>query len=39
MPVAVSHHAYIDSLDAEATERAWKAWLSRALTAATVSRS
>lgn len=39
MAVAVSHHAYSDSFDAEATKRAWKAWLDQALTAATVSPS
>jgi uncharacterized protein YndB with AHSA1/START domain len=27
MPVAVSHHAYGGSFDAEATKRAWTAWL------------
>jgi hypothetical protein len=37
MAVAVSHHAYSGSLDVEATKRAWKAWLDRALTAATAS--
>ena len=39
MAVAVSHHAYSDSFDAEATKRAWNAWLDQALTAATVSPS
>jgi hypothetical protein len=37
--VAVSHHAYSDSVNVEATKRAWKAWLDQALTAATVSPS
>lgn len=37
MTVAVSHHAYGDSLDAEATKRAWQAWLDRVLAAVPAS--
>ncbi len=33
MAVAVSHHAYGDSFDAEATAKAWQAWLDQALNA------
>lgn len=33
MAVAISHHAYSDSFDAEATKHAWKAWLDQTLTA------
>jgi uncharacterized protein YndB with AHSA1/START domain len=34
LTVAVGHHAYDDRFDAEATKRAWKAWLDDALTPA-----
>lgn len=37
MPVAVSHHAYGGSFDAETAKQAWTAWLDQALTASTVS--
>jgi uncharacterized protein YndB with AHSA1/START domain len=37
MTVAVGHHAYGGSFDAEATKHAWTAWLNRALAASTVS--
>lgn len=39
MTVAVSHHAYSDSFDAEAARRAWKAWLDQVFAAAGVSPS
>jgi hypothetical protein len=38
MTVAVSHHAYHDSFDAEATRKAWQTWLDQALTRATATR-
>lgn len=37
MTVAVSHHAYGDSFDADATRQGWQAWLDQALTPATAS--
>lgn len=39
MTVAVSHHAYRSSFDAQAAKRAWTAWLDQVLTAAAVSPS
>ncbi|MGE5132556.1 MAG: SRPBCC family protein [Gemmatimonadota bacterium] len=37
MTVAVSHHAYGATFDAEAARRGWTAWLDQALTAAAAS--